>query len=225
MTSTAPLAFAAVALPGSQSIDITMEVPAHTTTVVIGDEASGVDALGSYAMGLVAPSHGQALVYGEAIAEMARPAALAFRRRVGYLPAGEGLLHNLSLGENVALPLRFGSELSDRETEARLDLMLSMFSIRHAAALRPTQASDEERRRAALARALAFDPRLAILEHPFDGVTPRVAGQLLELARGGITAEGSRRTVFIVGPDLPEVLRPRVEHRYRIAEGRLHPEE
>ena len=140
---------------------------------------------------------------------------------MGYLPAGDGLLHNLSLADNVALPLRFGSDLRERESAGRIRVVLAMLGIAEVGGLRPSQASDEQRRRAALARALVFDPRLVILERPFGGLTARVAAELLELARGGLSAEGSRRTVFITGPYMPELLRPRVERRYRIADGQL----
>ena len=77
------------------------------------------------------------------------------------------------------------------------------------------------RRRAALARALAFDPKLVILADPFDGLTTRAAAELLELARGGETEAGSRRTVFMTGQFIPQMLESRVEVRYRIAKGEL----
>ena len=89
---------------------------------------------------------------------------------------------------------------------------------------RPAAASEEQRRRAALARALAFDPDLVILEDPFDGLTYRAAAQVLELARGGETSEGSRRTVLITGQYIPERLEPRIDIRYRVVHGALQRE-
>jgi putative ABC transport system ATP-binding protein len=217
--------FENVSLPGLLHGDLTLEVPGRTTAVMLGTEASGVDRLGGYALGLEAPLRGRALVMGECIAEMSRHDALAFRRKVGYLPAGDGLLHNLSLADNVALPLRFGSDLTDREADGRIRVMLAMLGIADTAELRPAQVSAAQRRRAALARALAFDPELVILERPFGGLTPGVSAELLELARGGLSAEGSRRTVFITAQYIPEFLGPRIEHVYRISDGRLNTED
>lgn len=217
------LVFEKVGLEGLPHDGLSLEIPARESVVLLGGEASGVEHLGSYALGLDAPPRGQILVFGANLGTMKRRDVLAFRRKVGYLPANDGLLHNLTLADNVALPLRFGSDLTDRESGGRIRVVLAMLGIAEIAHLRPAQANDEQRRRAALARALVFDPHLVILERPFGGLTPHAAAELLELARGGLSAEGSRRTVFITAPYLPQMLRPRVDRRYRIAQERLEP--
>ncbi len=220
----APLAFDQVTVGDGTPSVVSLEVPGHRAVCVLGDEASGVGSLGRYALGLDRPPTGRVLVLGEDPAELPRRAVLAFRRRVGYLPAGDGLLQNLTLYDNVALPLRFGSDRSEVDIDGRIQVMLTMLRLQHVARLRPARVNEEERRRAALARALAFDPELVILEQPFDGLTTRAAAQILELARGGESALGARRTVFIVGQSLPDVLQARVELRYRLVRGRLEPE-
>ena len=217
---TEPLRFEGITLPGHQS-PMNLEVPEHRAVLVLGPEASGVDALPGYALALDRPATGRALVFGEDIARLPRRSALAFRRRVGYLPAGDGLIHNLSLQDNVALPLRYGSDLSEREITGRVRIMLTLLRIADVAERRPADATEEQRRRAALARALAFDPALVILADPFDGLTHRAAAELLELARGGETGAGSRRTVFMTGQSVPQLLEPRIEVRYRLAKGEL----
>ncbi len=189
---TAPLAFEGLRLGGRDTEPFTLAVPEHHTVAVLGDEDSGVGTLGGYALGLERSAAGRATVFGVVIADLPQLERLAFRRRVGYLPAGEGLLQNLSLRDNVALPLRF------------------------AAQRRPAQANEEERRRAAIARATAFDPALVIMEQPFDGLTARAAAELLEFVRGGETAEGARRTILITGQELPAVIHRRIERTYRL---------
>ena len=221
MTAVLPLEFVNVALPGLDDPGLCLEIPEHSATAVIGKATTGVDSLGSFALGLTSPAKGRALLYGKVISEMPRRHALAFRRKVGYLPAGDGLLQNLTLRDNVALPLRFGSDLSERDTTSRVGLMLTMFGVGDASELRPVQATVEQRRRAALARALAFDPPLVILEQFFDGLTPRASSVLLELALGGVSVEGSRRALMVTGRYLPDQLRSRIEHRYRIKGGVL----
>ena len=195
----------------------TMEVAPHVTVAVVGDERSGVDLLGALALGLETPAGGRVTVFGTEIQRLDRRAKLAFRRRVGYLPSGDGLLNNLSLRDNVRLPLMFGSDFRPDEIEGRVDVILAQLRLTRAAEVRPAQANEEERRRAALGRALAFDPELVIMEQPFDGLTDRVASELLEVARGGETTEGGRRAVFITGQDIPSLLRARVDRLLRVA--------
>ncbi len=198
---------------------LTLELAPRQTVAVLGDETSGVDTLGGLALGLELPALGSVLTLGTEIGRLERSVQLAFRRRVGYLPAGDGLLQNLSLRDNIRLPLRFGSDFRGKEIEGRVNVIMAQLRLGRVADLRPAQANAEDRRRAALARALAFDPELVVLEEPFDGLTDRAAAELLEAARGGETAEGARRTVFLTGPDLPSLIRPRVDRTYRMVRG------
>jgi ABC-type transporter Mla maintaining outer membrane lipid asymmetry ATPase subunit MlaF len=211
-----PLVFDAIPIGRQASHPFSLEIAEHRTIAVLGDEDSGVGVLGGYALGLERPPAGHVLVFGTEIASLREPERLAYRRRLGYLPAGDGLLQNLSLRDNVALPLRFGSGAAPRDIEGRVTVMLTALRLTGAAQLRPAQANDEERRRAALARAIAFDPGLLILEQPFDGLTSRVASELLEVARGGESAEGARRTILITGQEIPPIILRRVDQVYRL---------
>ena len=222
--STAPLLFQDVPLNGGDTPTVTLEVPAHRAVSIVGGEDSGVDLMGRLALGLLTPSSGQLAVLGTELATLSRRELLAYRRRLGYLPAGDGLMQNLTLRENVALPLRFGSDLSEGEIDSRLNIMQAATGLTQAGHLRPAQANDEQRRRAALARALAFDPKLVVLEDPFVGLTDRVARSILETARVGDVGEGSRRTVLALGPSLPASVIQRFEIRYRLVRGVLQQE-
>ena len=220
-----PLVFDSIPIARHASHPFSLEVPERRTIAVLGEDDSGIGLLGGYALGLERPATGRALVFGTSIARLPETQRLAFRRRVGYLPAGDGLLQNLSLRDNVALPLRFGSGASPRDIEGRVNVMMAALRLTGASPLRPAQANDEERRRAALARAIAFDPALLILEQPFDSLTARAASELLEIARGGESAEGARRTIFITGQEIRPVILRRVDQVYRLTRaGMLQPE-
>ena len=208
-------------LPVDAEGAFSLEVQAHQTVVVLGDEASGVNLLGGLVLALDRVPEGRVLVLGTEVATLDRLAQLAFRRKLGYLPAGDGLLQNLSLRDNIRLPLRFGSDYRPKDIEGRVDVILAQLRLTRVADRRPAQTNAEERRRAALGRALAFDPDLVVLEEPFDGLTERAAAELLELARGGEVSEGGRRTVFVTGQDLPALLRRRVDRQVRIRRGRV----
>ncbi|MEO8200381.1 MAG: ATP-binding cassette domain-containing protein [Gemmatimonadota bacterium] len=217
------LSFQGIPLTGSAAGTFALEVLPHESVVVVGDENSGVDSLSAIALGLEPAVIGTALVFGTDITTLSRVDQLAFRRRLGYLPAGDGLLSNLSLRDNIRLPLRFGSNFKPDEIEGRVEVILALLRLTRAAQERPAQANEEQRRRAALGRALAFDPELVLLEQPFVGLTDRVSAEILEIARGGELGNGGRRTVFITGQDIPMLLRNRVERVVAIADSRRMP--
>jgi ABC-type transporter Mla maintaining outer membrane lipid asymmetry ATPase subunit MlaF len=200
---------------------VSFAVPTHQTVAVLGDGRSGADLIAGLALGLERAVAGTVKTLDTVIADLPRSEQLAFRRKVGYLPEGDGLLQNLSLRDNVRLPLRFGSDYRSRDIEGRVDVILGQLRLTRVAAERPAEVSDEDARRAALARALAFDPALVILEVPFNGITERTAAEMLEAARGGETDRGGRRAVLIVSPSLPNLLQPRVDRVLRLVAGRL----
>ena len=218
-----PLEFQGIPMTGSMAGLFGLQVMPHETVVVLGDETSGVDALGAMALGLDPVAAGTARVFGRVLSELPRRECLAFRRRVGYLPSGDGLLSNLSLRDNIRLPLRFGPEYRPSDIEGRVEVILAQFRLTRVAHVRPAMANEEERRRTALGRAVALDPQLMILEQPFVGLTDRTAAEVLEIARGGEIAEGGRRAVFIVGQDIPSLLRARVERVLHVATSRPMP--
>jgi ABC-type transporter Mla maintaining outer membrane lipid asymmetry ATPase subunit MlaF len=213
---TAPLVFENVPLSARERSPFTLGVGLHQTVAVLGDEDSGVDRLGGYAMGLEQPRAGRVRTFDTDVETLPERERLAFRRRVGYLPAGDGLLQNLSLRENVALPLRFGSAATPFEIDGRVNVILVAVRLGAAADRRPARANEEERRRAGLGRAIAFDPLLLVLEQPFDGITARASAELLEIARGGETAAGARRSILITGQELPTVVQRRCDRVYRL---------
>jgi ABC-type transporter Mla maintaining outer membrane lipid asymmetry ATPase subunit MlaF len=213
---TVPLTFENIPLSAREREPFTLSVGLHQTVAVLGDEDSGVDRLGGYAMGLERPRVGTARAFDTDVEALPERERLAFRRRVGYLPAGDGLLQNLSLRDNIALPLRFGSDATPFDIDGRVKVILVAVRLGAAADRRPAHANEEECRRAALARAIAFDPLLLVLEQPFDGITARASAELLEIARGGETAEGARRSILITGQEIPTVVQRRCDRVYRL---------
>lgn len=215
-----PLAYRDVDLlgrPERPDRRFTLTVEPEAVVAAIGDEGSGIETLGQLALGLLAPTAGSVAVFGLPIAALPYYDLLVFRRRVGYLPAGDGLLQNLSLKDNVALPVRFATDHRLREVEARVTRLIDDFRLRAAAATRPAQASEEDRRRAAAARAVALDPRLVVLEEPFDGLAGRVAVELLD--RVIRRDDGGRRAVLLTSHDLTPSVRTLVTRTVRVVDG------
>ncbi len=215
-----PLVFREVDLkerPDHPAQRFTLTVQQGTTVVAMGDEDSGVLDLGPWALGLGRPPAGRVEVFGAPIGALPYYDLLLFRRRVGYHPAGDGLLQNLTLRDNVALPLRFASDHRLAEVDGRVGQLLEDFRLRSVADLRPAQANEEDRRRAALARAVALDPDLVVLEVPFDGLTSRAAQDVLD--KVSRRDDGTRRAVFATVQDLVPSIRKVVQRVIKVADG------
>ncbi len=213
-----PLVYRDVALlerPGGRRFSLVVEEGA--VIAVVGEEHSGVGWIGRLALGLVPPPSGSVEAFGVPIARLPYSELLVFRRRLGYLPLGDGLLQNLSLKDNVALPLRFATDHRLREVEDRVAQLIEDFRLRAIAALRPAQATEEDRRRAAMARAVALRPKIVVLERPFDGLSNRAATALLDKASRD--EDGTRRAVLLTTRELAPSLRAMVTGVVRVAEG------
>ncbi len=212
-----PLVYRDVALQGRPDRLFSLTLQPGEIVAAVGEENSGVEALGSLALGLTAPVSGAVEVFGLPIAELSYYDLLVFRRRLGYLPQGDGLLQNLSLRDNVALPVRFATDHRLREVDEKVTQLVEDFRLRAIAGMRPAQASLEDCRRAAAARAVALDPALVVLELPFVGLTGRSAVDLLD--RVSRTESGARRAVLLTSRDLTPSVRGLVTRALRVVDG------
>jgi len=195
--------------------DLSVEI--GTITAVLGDEDSGVGDMGRFSIGLDRPPSGTVLVYGVDVGRLSWRRLLVFRRRLGYLQVGDGLLQNLSLRANISLPLQYASDHNMKAVDRHVEELLERFHLDDVALLRPATVNEEIRRRTAVARAIALDPELLILESPFDGLTHRAAQELVELVRH--TSEGIPRTVFITAQDLGPHVIPLMHRMVHVEDG------
>jgi ABC-type multidrug transport system ATPase subunit len=216
-----PLAFRGVDLrekPDHPENRFDLVIEPGTITAIVGDEDSGASDIGRFALGFDAPPGGEILVFGAAIATLPYFKLLVFRRRLGYVQLGDGLLQNLSLRGNISLPLQYATDHQTSAVEKRVDELIVAFHLFHVAGLRPAQANEEERRRAAIARAVALDPELLILESPFDGLTARASRELLEDMKTRV--DGTFRTIVVTAQDLSAAISPLMHRVVRVVDGR-----
>jgi ABC-type transporter Mla maintaining outer membrane lipid asymmetry ATPase subunit MlaF len=216
-----PLAFRGVDLrerPDHPENRFDLVIAPGTIAAIIGDEDSGVGDLGRFALGFDAPPSGEILVFGAAIATLPYFKLLVFRRRLGYLQVGDGLLQNLTLRANISLPLQYASDHRTSAVEKRAEELIVAFHLFSVADRRPAQVNEEVRRRAAIARAVALDPELLILESPFDGLTARASRELLEDVKTRL--DGTPRTVVVTAQDLTSAVTPLMHRVVRLVDGR-----
>ena len=147
--------------------DITLEIPAHTVVAVIGASGSGKSTLLRLLNGLQAASTGSVRRNGRALADCD---LRAVRFNTGYALQQIGLLPHLSVFDNIALPMR----LADRDHQhirERVSTLAQRMQLSAAQLARyPAQLSGGQQQRAGLARALALEPDLLLLDEAFSGL-------------------------------------------------------
>ncbi|MFA5683932.1 MAG: ATP-binding cassette domain-containing protein [Lysobacteraceae bacterium] len=163
--------------------DATMRLPQGKVTAVVGPSGAGKSTLLYALSGELAPSDGVLTVLGQ---RMPRPSArelFALRRRMGVLLQGNGLLTDLDVFENVALPVRMHTDLPEPVLRELVSMKLNAVGLAEAAELMPQELSGGMARRVAIARALALDPPLMLYDEPLSGLDPIACGVILDLIR------------------------------------------
>src|SRR5687767_10218926 len=162
--------------------DVSFSVRTGELCAVLGPSGAGKSTLLAAAVGELEPSAGTISVLGESL-PLRRGALFALRRRIGVLLQGNGLLTDLSVGENVALPIRMHTDLPETLIRTLVALKLRAVGLEAAVDLDPHALSGGMARRVALARALALDPPLMLYDEPLTGLDPITKGVIVSLIR------------------------------------------
>jgi len=181
--------------------DVSLAVPAGALAVLVGPSGSGKTTLLRLANRLVEPSAGRIMVRGEDVAT-ADPDRL--RRSIGYAMQSVGLFPHRSVAQNIAtVPALLGWDR--RRTGERVAALMRLVRLDPGLAeRRPSALSGGQAQRVGLARALAADPDILLMDEPFGAVDPIVRRELrLELRR--IHAE-TGKTILLVTHDPAEAL-------------------
>jgi len=147
---------------------------------LVGPSGSGKTTTLKMINRLVPPSAGRVLVEGLDAATLETP---QLRRRIGYVFQGVGLFPHMSVGENIAVPLRLARWDRDR-ARARVAELLGLVELDpQLAPRRPIELSGGQQQRVGVARALALSPRLMLLDEPFGALDPLTRDRLQQSFR------------------------------------------
>ena len=183
--------------------DITLTVPVGSITAILGPSGSGKSTLLSVLTGELIPQRGERLIFGRPVPDTPRQ-LLEFRRSMGVLLQGNGLLSDLTVAENVALPLRAHTKLPEPVLQALVGLKLHAVGLHAVAHAWPSELSGGMARRVALARALALDPPLMLYDEPLTGLDPIASGVIMSLIER--LNQSLRLTSLIVSHHVKETL-------------------
>jgi sulfate/thiosulfate transport system ATP-binding protein len=152
--------------------DITLEIPEGSLTALLGPSGSGKSTLLRVIAGLEQPDSGTILIDGEDVT-YARPQD----RGIGFVFQHYAAFTHMTVRENIAFGLQIRKRPKD-EIRAKVDELLEIVGLTKWAGQRPSQLSGGQRQRMALARALAIDPRVLLLDEPFGALDAKVRAEL-----------------------------------------------
>ena len=155
---------------------INLTVRRGETLVIMGASGCGKSTLLRCLIGAHQPDAGVVKLFGKDIWSLLPRDLDAVRRRFGILFQSGALYSSMSVGENVALPLKEHTDLSNEMIDLMVKVKLELVGLREAEAQLPAQISGGMAKRAGLARAIALDPELLFYDEPCSGLDPIMTG-------------------------------------------------
>lgn len=176
--------------------DVSLSIPAGQFVALVGTSGSGKSTLLKAVNRLIVPDAGRVTLAGADVAAMPLP---ALRRRIGYVFQNIGLFPHMTVAENIAIAARLGGAAVDvGEQLDRVELPREM------AARMPDQLSGGQRQRVGVARALAGEARLLLMDEPFGALDPVTRDALGRRVRALHDTIGL--TTILVTHDMAEAL-------------------
>jgi phospholipid/cholesterol/gamma-HCH transport system ATP-binding protein len=163
--------------------DLDLEVRRGETLAIMGPSGIGKSVTLRHVVGLLRPDKGRVQVEGRDLTEIGRDELAELRKRMGYLFQEGALINWLSVGENVALPLRENTDLADEEIRAKVEEKLGLVQLQGTWDLMPPELSGGMRKRVGLARALVSDPEIVLYDEPNTGLDPEISMSINHLIR------------------------------------------
>ncbi|QHN04793.1 ATP-binding cassette domain-containing protein [Granulicella sp. WH15] len=181
--------------------DISLSLEPGTTTAILGRSGSGKTTFLRMVNGLVMPGSGQVLVVGRATTDWP---LLELRRSIGYVIQESGLFPHMSAARNAGLALELAGR-SPEEIQTRSAEVLSLCGLDPVLSQRlPWQLSGGQRQRVGLARAIALNPGVLLLDEPFGALDPLTRAEMQTMLHNLLLRV--RKTALLVTHDLDEAL-------------------
>ena len=158
--------------------DVSLAIPAKCGLCVLGRSGTGKSVMLKHIVGLITPDAGQVLVEGENIIEMSHRQLSRTRQRIGFLFQNAALFDSLTVGDNIAFPLRRHTGLPEAKIVARVRSLLAQVGLERDYETMPADLSGGMKKRAGLARAMALEPPILLVDEPSAGLDPVTAAEI-----------------------------------------------
>ncbi len=181
--------------------EVTIDVLRGAGVCILGRSGTGKSVALKHIVGLLKPDDGRVIVEGTDITNLSSRELSPVRRRIGFLFQNAALFDSISVGENVAFPLRRHTDLPDAEIRQRVHEKLAQVGLERDVDKMPADLSGGMRKRAGLARAMALDPSILLADEPSAGLDPITSAEIDALLVD--LRERSDTTLIVVTHNIP----------------------
>ncbi|MEZ4475303.1 MAG: ATP-binding cassette domain-containing protein [bacterium] len=198
--------------------DVSLHVPPGGTLGLIGEGGAGKSLILKLICGLIDPDAGRVVVDGVEINRLDEPDRMAIRGRIGMIFQNYALFDYLTVGENIAFPLRRLGAAAPADVDARVARRLAQVHLPTIAGKLPGELSGGMKKRVCLARATIHDPPIMLCDDPTAGLDPVTTNRIFALLKQ-LQAE-NQATAIIVSHEV-DALRPICDRFAMLERGKL----
>ncbi|APG24473.1 MAG: ATP-binding cassette domain-containing protein [Syntrophotalea acetylenica] len=184
---------------------VNLTVREGTTTVIVGPSGQGKSVILKHMLGLLRPDRGKVLVYGQNLADMSKRQMKVVRKDFGVLFQNVALFDSMTVYDNVALPLRERTDLSEDAIRDNVEEKLALMDLADMGPKFPAQLSGGMKKRVGLARALVMQPRIVFFDEPTTGLDVSKSNEIYRLFHK--TQAKLKYTAVIVSHDVPKIFK------------------
>ena len=160
---------------------ISLEIYKGEVFVIMGGSGCGKSTLLRHLIGALKPDSGRVYLLGKDLSKLNEDEMDILRKKIGMSFQSSALFDSMTVGENVALPLKEHTRLAKSTIDIVVKMKLELVGLRGFEDLMPSQISGGMRKRVGLARAIAMDPEIVFYDEPTAGLDPIVAGVIDKL--------------------------------------------
>jgi phospholipid/cholesterol/gamma-HCH transport system ATP-binding protein len=161
---------------------VDLRIFAGETVVILGASGSGKTVLINMLVGLMEPDEGRIVINGDDVTTYTRESEWdKLRLKMGFLFQGSALYDSMTIGENISFALEHHMDIKEKEVQEIVAEKLRLVELEGVENMMPSELSGGMQKRAALARAIAFDPHIIVYDEPTTGLDPIRAKHISEL--------------------------------------------